>query len=160
MWAWMKTAKAKATRPSCKRADGRAMSINARLRAAAPTSGADPCTAATSNARTSAKWPISTSTTLLPRTPYHLRPSWHNRHFRAMSVCITRDKPGITRVLMTRMTAKGQVTIPKRLRDYLGLKPGSKIEFIVRSDGQVALETNEKRPKGRFDALRGTLGLG
>jgi AbrB family looped-hinge helix DNA binding protein len=33
------------------------------------------------------------------------------------------------------MTAKGQVTIPKRLHDYLGLKPGSEIEFIVRSDG-------------------------
>lgn len=61
---------------------------------------------------------------------------------------------------MTRMTAKGQVTIPKRLRDYLGLKPGSEVEFIVRNDGQVALETNEKRPKGRFDALRGTLDLG
>lgn len=61
---------------------------------------------------------------------------------------------------MTRMTAKGQVTIPKRLRDYLGLKPGAEVEFIVRSDGQVALETNEKRPKGRFDALRGTLDLG
>lgn len=61
---------------------------------------------------------------------------------------------------MARMTAKGQVTIPKRLRDYLGLKPGSEVEFTVASDGKVALETNEKRPKGRFDALRGTLDLG
>jgi antitoxin PrlF len=61
---------------------------------------------------------------------------------------------------MTRMTAKGQVTIPKRMRDYLGLKAGSEIEFKVGGDGQIVLETNEKRPKGRFDALRGTLDLG
>ena len=29
---------------------------------------------------------------------------------------------------MTKITAKGQVTIPKRLRDYLGLKPGSSVD--------------------------------
>ena len=61
---------------------------------------------------------------------------------------------------MTRMTAKGQVTIPKRLRDYLGLKPGSEVEFTVKNDGQVALGTKEKRASGRFDAIRGTLDLG
>jgi antitoxin PrlF len=61
---------------------------------------------------------------------------------------------------MTRMTAKGQVTIPKAVRDYLGLKPGSEVEFRVNGEGQVALTTKEKRPKGRFDAIRGTLDLG
>jgi antitoxin PrlF len=30
---------------------------------------------------------------------------------------------------MSRMTSKGQVTIPKRIRDHLGLKPGSEVEF-------------------------------
>ena len=61
---------------------------------------------------------------------------------------------------MSRMTAKGQVTIPKRLRDYLGLKPGSEVEFVVGGDGQVELRTKERRSKGRFEALRGILDLG
>lgn len=61
---------------------------------------------------------------------------------------------------MTKMTAKCQVTIPKRLRDYLGLKPGSEVEFMVNDDGRVALGSKEKRPSGRFDAIRGTLDLG
>jgi AbrB family looped-hinge helix DNA binding protein len=61
---------------------------------------------------------------------------------------------------MTKMTVKGQVTIPKRLRDYLGLKPGSEVEFVVNDDGRVALGSKEKRPRGRFDAIRGTLDLG
>ena len=30
---------------------------------------------------------------------------------------------------MPRVTTKGQVTIPKRIREYLGLKPGSEVEF-------------------------------
>ena len=36
---------------------------------------------------------------------------------------------GIAMAFMTKMTTKGQVTIPKRLRDYLGLKPGSQVEI-------------------------------
>ena len=36
---------------------------------------------------------------------------------------------------MTKMTAKRQVTLPKQLRDYLGLKPGSEVEFVVNDDG-------------------------
>ena len=35
---------------------------------------------------------------------------------------------------MAKLTSKGQVTIPKRVRDYLGLKPGSTVEFAV-NDG-------------------------
>ncbi len=61
---------------------------------------------------------------------------------------------------MSRMTSKGQVTIPKRIRDYLGLKPGSEVEFTVVGDGQIGLKTSEKRAKSRFDSIRGTLDLG
>lgn len=61
---------------------------------------------------------------------------------------------------MSRMTKKGQVTIPKRVRDHLGLKPGSEVEFTVTNDGQIALRTKEKRPKSRFDEFVGTIDLG
>jgi len=30
---------------------------------------------------------------------------------------------------------KGQVTLPKPLRDQLGLRPGSRLEFLVGADG-------------------------
>jgi AbrB family looped-hinge helix DNA binding protein len=58
------------------------------------------------------------------------------------------------------MTTKGQVTIPKRIRDYLGLKPGAEIAFECASDGRVLLKTDGTRPTSRFAALRGTLGPG
>ena len=38
---------------------------------------------------------------------------------------------------MTKMTTKGQVTIPKRLRDRLGLKPGSDVDFELTEDGRA-----------------------
>jgi antitoxin PrlF len=61
---------------------------------------------------------------------------------------------------MARLTSKGQVTIPKRVRDYLGLKPGSIVEFQVKGDGEVTLKTNEPRPPGPGDRIAGTLGPG
>lgn len=42
-------------------------------------------------------------------------------------------------MLITTVTQKGQVTIPKEIRDYLGLDTGSKVEFI-RKNGKVNLE--------------------
>ncbi len=42
------------------------------------------------------------------------------------------------------MTSKGQVTIPKRVRQALGITPGSKVEFDVQ--GNTA---RLKRVKGR-----------
>lgn len=35
----------------------------------------------------------------------------------------------------TTLTSKGQVTIPKEIRDQLGLKPGDKVEFTLHNDG-------------------------
>ncbi len=61
---------------------------------------------------------------------------------------------------MTKLTAKGQVTIPKRLRDYLGLKPGSDIWFELAEDGRVFLKTGGGPPQDRFARLRGSAKLG
>jgi AbrB family looped-hinge helix DNA binding protein len=54
------------------------------------------------------------------------------------------------------MTSKGQVTVPKRIRDAVGLKPGSRVSFEVR-DGNVLLKRESKLPRSRFEKMRGTL---
>ncbi len=35
---------------------------------------------------------------------------------------------------MPTITSKGQVTVPKRIRDALGLEPGSEVEFELEED--------------------------
>ena len=57
---------------------------------------------------------------------------------------------------MTKLTNKGQVTIPKRLRDHLGLEPGSNVEFELTHDGRVFLTTGNSIFEGRFARLRGS----
>jgi AbrB family looped-hinge helix DNA binding protein len=37
------------------------------------------------------------------------------------------------------ITTKGQVTIPKEIRDYLNLDPGSKVDFVIDENGTVKL---------------------
>jgi AbrB family looped-hinge helix DNA binding protein len=37
------------------------------------------------------------------------------------------------------ITVKGQVTIPKPIREHLGLQPGDRIKFFVHPDGSVVL---------------------
>ncbi len=41
------------------------------------------------------------------------------------------------------VTTKGQVTIPKPIRDRLGLTPGSRVDFAVDPDGKVVLRKAE-----------------
>lgn len=53
------------------------------------------------------------------------------------------------------VTAKGQITIPKAVREALGVKPGSKVEFKPLDDGHIAIVKQGPRPKGRFDRFRG-----
>ena len=60
--------------------------------------------------------------------------------------------------MSTTVTSKGQVTIPKRVRDFLGLVPGSAVDFEVSAEGEVTLRAAgriSKRPKNRFGRLRG-----
>lgn len=37
------------------------------------------------------------------------------------------------------VTSKGQTTIPKEIRDYLHLKPGDRVEFVMDEDGRVVV---------------------
>lgn len=58
----------------------------------------------------------------------------------------------------TTLTSKGQVTIPKQIRDALKLLPGSAVEFAVNRDGEVVIHKAKARPsrqRDRFDAARG-----
>lgn len=58
----------------------------------------------------------------------------------------------------TTLTSKGQVTIPKRIRDALHLTPGSAVDFAVNSDGNVVIHKVGVRPSrkpDRFEAARG-----
>ena len=45
------------------------------------------------------------------------------------------------------LTSKGQITIPKAIRDLLGVKSGDRIVFVSRPDGEivVAAETVDVR---------------
>jgi antitoxin PrlF len=53
------------------------------------------------------------------------------------------------------VTAKGQITIPKAVREALGVKPGSKVDFKPLEDGHIAIVKQGPKPKGRFDRFRG-----
>lgn len=60
--------------------------------------------------------------------------------------------------MSTRVTQKGQVTIPKRMRDFLNIKPGAAVDFEVAADGRVVLTPagGRRRPKSRFARARGS----
>lgn len=50
------------------------------------------------------------------------------------------------------ITAKGQATIPKPIREHLGLKPGDRIKFFMHPNGCAVL-----LPKVPVATLRGML---
>jgi AbrB family looped-hinge helix DNA binding protein len=53
------------------------------------------------------------------------------------------------------LTSKGQVTVPKEIRDLLKLTQGQQLDFQVRAGGQVVL-----RPKNRdVRRLKGIVGV-
>jgi AbrB family looped-hinge helix DNA binding protein len=45
----------------------------------------------------------------------------------------------------TTMTSKGQVTVPREIRDRLGLKAGDKMAFTLLSDGTVVMRPKTRR---------------
>lgn len=63
--------------------------------------------------------------------------------------------------MATTLTSKGQVTIPKRIRDAMRLSPGAAVEFSVNAAGEVVLhpprvpKATRTSARDRFDAVRG-----
>lgn len=58
------------------------------------------------------------------------------------------------------VTAKGQITIPKAVRDQLGVRPGSKVDFRRTVEGRVELFKLGTKAQSRFQKLRGSAGPG
>jgi AbrB family looped-hinge helix DNA binding protein len=67
-----------------------------------------------------------------------------------------------------RVTEKGQVTIPKEIRDFLGIRPGSEVAFVRETDkvrlivssGEEAHERRMKRFRNALERMAGTFDSG
>jgi len=56
-------------------------------------------------------------------------------------------------MVLTTLTNKGQVTIPKNVRESLGLNTGDKIEFIIDKNGEVRIKPVTKKVDDVFGIL-------
>ncbi|NOU00883.1 MAG: AbrB family transcriptional regulator [Gallionella sp.] len=60
--------------------------------------------------------------------------------------------------MTTTLTSKGQVTIPKQIRDALNMPPGCAVQFAVNREGDVVIhkaDARTSRKPDRFEAARG-----
>jgi antitoxin PrlF len=55
---------------------------------------------------------------------------------------------------MSRVTRKGQVTIPKAIREEMGIEPGDEVTFAETSEGIVL---QKKVEENRFERWRGVV---
>jgi len=58
----------------------------------------------------------------------------------------------------TTLTSKGQVTIPKQIRDALNMAPGCSVQFAVNREGDVVIHkvgARASRKPDRFETARG-----
>ncbi|MEI9887010.1 MAG: AbrB/MazE/SpoVT family DNA-binding domain-containing protein [Rhizomicrobium sp.] len=64
--------------------------------------------------------------------------------------------------MATNITSKGQVTLPKRVRDAMGVKPGTPVDIEYR-DGCAVIRPARKIAKSKvrtsFEKVRGTMDL-
>jgi len=63
---------------------------------------------------------------------------------------------------MSRVTTKGQVTIPKEVREALGIRPGDEVSFDETEEGYVIRKEAPTTEAGEdpFEKYRGTAGDG
>ena len=60
--------------------------------------------------------------------------------------------------MTTTITVKGQDTVPKHIRDALGLVPGAQVGFALNDEGDVVLRAAQRqrgKPTDRFEEARG-----
>jgi AbrB family looped-hinge helix DNA binding protein len=60
--------------------------------------------------------------------------------------------------MITTMSVKGRITIPKKVREALRLVPGDGVEFEANPDGEIIVRKADARPtnaRDRFEAARG-----
>jgi antitoxin PrlF len=63
--------------------------------------------------------------------------------------------------MATKVTSNGRLTIPKRVRDYLGIEPGTEVTFRRAADGGMVIERADgTRPPSRFAKIVGCAGPG
>jgi AbrB family looped-hinge helix DNA binding protein len=59
--------------------------------------------------------------------------------------------------MSNRVTRKGQVTIPKKVRELLAIAPGSVVDFELAPDGRVVLtKAGDGRRPSAFARVRGS----
>jgi antitoxin PrlF len=58
--------------------------------------------------------------------------------------------------MASRITSKGQITVPKAVRETLALKPGDRMSFVIHEDGTVTVEAETVD----LPSLRGVLKSG
>ena len=62
-----------------------------------------------------------------------------------------------------RVTEKGQVTIPKEIREHLGIEPGSEVEFVASENGALLVKSDAGQRSSVAEwakRVQGTLDLG
>ena len=63
--------------------------------------------------------------------------------------------------MATTVTADDQVMIPKVIQEFLGIGPGSVVDFKQSADGSIILVPEEiAKPTNRFERFRGHAGPG
>lgn len=55
--------------------------------------------------------------------------------------------------MLSTVTDKGQITLPKAIRDRLGIRPGSKVEFEVQPDDTIRVRVLTRGSAGLFGLL-------
>lgn len=55
--------------------------------------------------------------------------------------------------MLATVTDKGQVTVPKQIRDRLGITPGAKLDFQIEPDGSLRVRPLKRGAAGLFGLL-------
>lgn len=55
-----------------------------------------------------------------------------------------------------KVTTKGQVTIPLRIRNFLNIEPHAEVEFTIQGGSVVLTKTESEKKTSTFQSLRGS----